>query len=62
MTRPAVVVSAVVVALAAGLGTADGTAGRPPPRPSAITAGSLTTVRQATWSAPTFGVAATASR
>ncbi|MDX6256123.1 MAG: hypothetical protein QOJ11_2457 [Frankiales bacterium] len=48
MTRPVVVLGAVVAALAVGLGTADATAGRPRAPETLVTAGSTTTVKQAT--------------
>ncbi|MDX6221154.1 MAG: hypothetical protein QOD91_208 [Frankiales bacterium] len=48
MTRPVLVLGAVVAALAVGLGTADAQAGRPHPPATVVTAGSTTTVKQAT--------------
>jgi Family of unknown function (DUF5719) len=48
MTRPLIVLGAVVATVAVALGTADATAGRPHSPASAITEGSVTTVRQAT--------------
>ncbi|BEP14656.1 hypothetical protein acdb102_29670 [Acidothermaceae bacterium B102] len=48
MSRPVRVLGAVVATLVVALGAADATAGRPTPPPSTITAGSVTTVRQAT--------------
>lgn len=46
--RPRIVLGTVVVALVAGLGTADATAGRPHPPTSRVTSGSVTTIRQST--------------
>ena len=48
MSRPIVVLGAVIATLAVALGTADATAGRPHPPTSSLTQGSTTTVRQAT--------------
>ena len=48
MIRPVAVLGAVVGTLVIALGTADATAGRPHPPASALTPGSVTTVRQAT--------------
>jgi hypothetical protein len=48
MTRPRIVLGVVVATLAVALGTADATAGRPHPPASTLTAGSTTTIKQAT--------------